>query len=124
MKFVTTNFSPLFTTNGMPMGFPHMRYEDHNYIQPSTMDITPVGFLLTRFVTRSYTRLFIIRKTLTVFQLLISDEFHTAEPESIIYYLLTRFNELFLISEGDNKMNKLLFGDDVFASGNKFQRIE
>jgi len=86
MKFVTTNFSPLFTTNGMPMGSPHMRYEDHTYTQPPIMDVTPVGFLLTRFVTRSYTRPFIIRKTLMVFQLLISDEVPPAEPEFIMYY--------------------------------------
>lgn len=38
------------------------------------------GFLPTRFVTRSYTLLFIIRKTLMVFQLLISDKVHAAEP--------------------------------------------
>jgi hypothetical protein len=51
-----------------------MRYEDQNYTQPFTMDVAPVSFLLTRFVTRSYTRPFIIKKILMVFQLLTSDE--------------------------------------------------
>jgi hypothetical protein len=51
-----------------------MRYEDQNYTQPFTIDVTPISFPPMRFVTRSYTRPFIIRMILMVFQLLISDE--------------------------------------------------